>query len=252
MAGERTKSLETHYTCRELAKRWHFDASTIRSWCNKHGGVLVIDHPETMHKRAYRTIRIPQSTADEMYRLHFLPKQGGRERDFEYPIVVHQPINVTSPKCAPTAAFSALDDKILLPDPNSIEIFTQHDRGCKYWGIENHRTCDCPKSFRIMDSVFGLRTSRSGTRSWGQAEIMRREVVYISQRSGEQVLFVISRVRSRWLLNLTQAAYHAGRTKEEIQAMIDQGRLPATRFGKNVFVHRTDLAAIGVGIPTIQ
>jgi hypothetical protein len=37
------------------------------------GGVLVIDRPETMHKRAYRSIGIPESTANAIYAKFFMP-----------------------------------------------------------------------------------------------------------------------------------------------------------------------------------
>src|SRR5579863_5735932 len=54
---------EQHYTPEELGKLWHLDASTIRRIFRDESGVLVINHPEKMHKRVYRSIRIPASVA---------------------------------------------------------------------------------------------------------------------------------------------------------------------------------------------
>lgn len=95
-----------------------------------------------------------------------------------------------------------------------------------------------------MDSV-GQLTRRSGTRSWKEAEEIRRKAIDLKIR-GERydTSSAIATARDQSLLNLTQAANQTGRTKEAIQEMIDQGRLPATCFGKNVFVNRTDLKAI--------
>jgi transcriptional regulator of acetoin/glycerol metabolism len=66
-------SLEQHYTPEQLGKRWHCSANTVRRMAGEFGGVLVIDRPETMHKRAYRSIGIPESTANAIYAKFFMP-----------------------------------------------------------------------------------------------------------------------------------------------------------------------------------
>jgi hypothetical protein len=49
---------------------WHVAANTIRSWSEGYG-VLVIDPPEERFKRGYRSIRVPESIAAEIYARHF-------------------------------------------------------------------------------------------------------------------------------------------------------------------------------------
>jgi hypothetical protein len=44
---------------------------TVRDWCRETDGVLVIDRPKQMHKRGYKSIRIPESTAARLYLEHF-------------------------------------------------------------------------------------------------------------------------------------------------------------------------------------
>jgi hypothetical protein len=62
---------EKHYTPAELAKTWHVDPDTVRDWAKAMGGCLVIDRPEQLHKRGYKSIRIPESTAAKIYSAHF-------------------------------------------------------------------------------------------------------------------------------------------------------------------------------------
>jgi hypothetical protein len=62
--------LEQHYTPTELSKLWGFSTDTIRNWFEDVAGVLKEDRPERMHKRRYRSIRIPHSVALEVYGSH--------------------------------------------------------------------------------------------------------------------------------------------------------------------------------------
>jgi hypothetical protein len=64
-------TLERHFTPDELAEIWHVSPTTVRSWCEEEGGCLVIDRPEGMHKRGYKTVRIPESTAVRIYERRF-------------------------------------------------------------------------------------------------------------------------------------------------------------------------------------
>lgn len=67
----RILAFERHYTPDELAAMWHVAANTVRSWCEDYGGVLVINRPERRFKRGYKSIRVPESVAAEIYTLHF-------------------------------------------------------------------------------------------------------------------------------------------------------------------------------------
>ena len=62
-----TNSFEQHYKPEQLAKLWSLSATTIRRMFEKEPGVFVVDRPEKMHKRAYKTVRIPHSVALRVY-----------------------------------------------------------------------------------------------------------------------------------------------------------------------------------------
>ncbi len=59
---------ERHYTVKELALLWHFGVDTVREMFEHEPGVLRKHNPETMHKRAYCSMRIPESVARRVYR----------------------------------------------------------------------------------------------------------------------------------------------------------------------------------------
>ena len=59
-----------HFRPTQLAKLWGFSADTMRAWFKDEAGVLVEDKPEQMHKRGYRSIRIPASVARRVYEEH--------------------------------------------------------------------------------------------------------------------------------------------------------------------------------------
>ncbi len=62
---------EKHYTVPEVAKWWGFSDEFIRQIFRDEPGVLKSDRPETLHKRGYRTIRIPESVLNRVHqRLH--------------------------------------------------------------------------------------------------------------------------------------------------------------------------------------
>ena len=68
---------ERHYRPAELAEFWGFGVDLIRIWFEDEPGVLIEDHPATLHKRGYRSMRIPASVAERVYRRHLaknLPK----------------------------------------------------------------------------------------------------------------------------------------------------------------------------------
>jgi hypothetical protein len=69
--GSSVPAFEKHFTPAELGRVWHVSSNTVRRWCEEFGGVLVIDRPEERFKRAYKSVRIPESTAAKIYASHF-------------------------------------------------------------------------------------------------------------------------------------------------------------------------------------
>jgi hypothetical protein len=53
--------LEKHYIPAEIAALWALSADTIRALFRNEPGVLRIERPETMRKRQYISLRIPES-----------------------------------------------------------------------------------------------------------------------------------------------------------------------------------------------
>lgn len=60
-------ALEKHYSCVELAKLWSLAPDTIRAVFADTPGVLIISRPATRNKRAYTSIRIPESVAQKRH-----------------------------------------------------------------------------------------------------------------------------------------------------------------------------------------
>lgn len=59
--------LERHYKPAELAVLWGFGVDKVRAWFENEAGVLIEDRAEKMHKRGYRSMRIPASVAARVY-----------------------------------------------------------------------------------------------------------------------------------------------------------------------------------------
>lgn len=59
--------LEKHYTVRELAVRWHLSQKFLRAIFLKEPGVIIIYNPKP-NKRIFRSLRIPESVAERVYR----------------------------------------------------------------------------------------------------------------------------------------------------------------------------------------
>jgi hypothetical protein len=231
---------EKHYSCAELGEKWHLSSVTIRRLCEEHGGILIIDRPETMHKRRYRSIRVPQSTADEIYRQHFITRV--RRSDPESIAVAPPTIPRPAPVPPTRPIYSAPE----------VTIFTHHFRDCQYMGFDEYRNCNCPKSFRFMDHG-GMITRRSGTRSWAEAEEMKRTAIALMARGKYSMMtFAIAVARDQLVLNVNQAAVRLGMTKDALQKIIDERKLPAELFGKNVYITHTNLQLIGVNKAMVQ
>ncbi len=59
---------ESHYTPKELAKLWHLSQKVVREMFRTNKHVLRITRPGTRTKRAYETLRIPASAAEQQWR----------------------------------------------------------------------------------------------------------------------------------------------------------------------------------------
>jgi hypothetical protein len=60
-------ALEKHYTVPELAELWQLNPCTVRALFRSTPGVLVISRPASRFKRAYTSIRIPESVAQKRH-----------------------------------------------------------------------------------------------------------------------------------------------------------------------------------------
>jgi hypothetical protein len=58
---------ERHFKVSESARMWHMDPKTVRKWFKGRLDVLHDPHPATRGKRAYTTLRIPESIAYAEY-----------------------------------------------------------------------------------------------------------------------------------------------------------------------------------------
>jgi hypothetical protein len=58
---------ERHYTPAELAELWGVSVQTIRELFKDEDGVLKIGSKGTRNRRAYVTIRVPESVAERVH-----------------------------------------------------------------------------------------------------------------------------------------------------------------------------------------
>jgi hypothetical protein len=66
--ADRPEFLEKHYMLYELAEAWGLNEDTVREWFIDEPGVLKIEHKLRKGKRAYRSLRVPESVARRIYR----------------------------------------------------------------------------------------------------------------------------------------------------------------------------------------
>jgi hypothetical protein len=52
---------ERHYSVSEVARLWNLSERTIRRLFAEEPDIVEFGHEESLHKRAYRTVRIPES-----------------------------------------------------------------------------------------------------------------------------------------------------------------------------------------------
>jgi len=61
-------AFEHHYSVQQVSQMWGLGADAIRKLFEHQEGVLRISHPETLHKRRYTTLRIPESVLRRVHR----------------------------------------------------------------------------------------------------------------------------------------------------------------------------------------
>ena len=60
-------ALERHYTAKEVAELWQLSEDTVRKLFRGTPGVLKISQPARRFKRAYVSIRIPESVLQKRH-----------------------------------------------------------------------------------------------------------------------------------------------------------------------------------------
>jgi hypothetical protein len=60
-------AFERHFSVAEISKAWSLSEDTVRRLFDPEPGIIVIAALKRRGKRAYRTIRIPQSIAERVY-----------------------------------------------------------------------------------------------------------------------------------------------------------------------------------------
>jgi hypothetical protein len=61
-------AFEQHFSVAQIAKAWGLSREAVRLIFLHEPGVLRLERPESLHKRAYISLRIPQTVALRVYR----------------------------------------------------------------------------------------------------------------------------------------------------------------------------------------
>jgi hypothetical protein len=59
---------EKHYSVNEIAKLWALSEKTVRRIFEREPGVIQWSREETLHKRGYRTLRVPETVLHRVHR----------------------------------------------------------------------------------------------------------------------------------------------------------------------------------------
>lgn len=59
---------ERHYSPAELSEQWNLSEDTVRRIFERESDVLIFENPERTSDRRRRTMRIPESVAERVYR----------------------------------------------------------------------------------------------------------------------------------------------------------------------------------------
>jgi transcriptional regulator GlxA family with amidase domain len=63
-----TITMERHYSVEEIAERLNLGRDSVRRLFLSEPGVVVLQGPKKKYKRSYRTVRIPESVFQRVYR----------------------------------------------------------------------------------------------------------------------------------------------------------------------------------------
>ena len=63
-----SRLLERHFSPSELAELWNLSEDTVRRIFERESDVLIFENPERGFSRRRRTLRIPESVAERVYR----------------------------------------------------------------------------------------------------------------------------------------------------------------------------------------
>ena len=66
--GQESRMCERHFSPAQLAEQWSLSEDTVRRIFEREPGVLIFENPERISSRRRRTIRIPESVAERVYR----------------------------------------------------------------------------------------------------------------------------------------------------------------------------------------
>jgi hypothetical protein len=61
-------ALEPHYSIQQVAEMWQLSESAVRDIFRDEPGVFRVARPKGRYKRAYTTLRIPQSVVERVHR----------------------------------------------------------------------------------------------------------------------------------------------------------------------------------------
>jgi hypothetical protein len=67
-ASQSAAYAERHYSVQEIGAMWSLSNDAVRDLFLREPGVLVIGHDGSRGKRAYRTLRIPESVVQRVHR----------------------------------------------------------------------------------------------------------------------------------------------------------------------------------------
>ena len=71
-----SRMCERHYSPAQLAEQWSLSEDTVRRIFEREPDVLIFENPERVSSRRRRTMRIPESVAERVYR-----RLGARQFD---------------------------------------------------------------------------------------------------------------------------------------------------------------------------
>lgn len=77
-AEQNSRLFEQHLSTVDLAEAWNLSEDTVRRIFEKEPDVLIFENPERVSSRRRRTLRIPESVAERVYRRLSTRRLDGR------------------------------------------------------------------------------------------------------------------------------------------------------------------------------